>query len=146
MHDRFTSPLIHQLTQISLICMAELIYPKESYEIVGAAIKLFNELGFGYQEKYYYRGLKNEFENSGFKVVEQLWTPLMAGGKSIGGYYLDFLLEKGEVKIVVEFKVADAVYSQHIKQVYGYLVANKIKLGIVIVFSKKGVLQKRVAN
>ena len=40
--------------------MAELVF-KESYDIVGAAINVFNELGFGYQEKYYYRGLKNAF-------------------------------------------------------------------------------------
>ena len=64
----------------------------------------------------------------------------------MGGYYLDFLVEKNEAKIVVEIKVANAVYPQHIKQVYGYLKANNMKLGIVVVFSKNGILQKRVAN
>lgn len=126
--------------------MAILVYPKESYEIVGAAIKLYNELGFGYQEKYYYRGLKNAFEDLGFKVSEQLFTPLVAGEKPIGRYYLDFLVEKGEAKIVVELKVANEIYLQHIKQVYGYLKAHSLKLGILVVFSKKGVLTKRVLN
>src|SRR3954465_7995347 len=99
--------------------MAELIYPNESYEIIGAAIKVFNELGFGYQEKYYYRALKLALIEAGFKVTEQLWTALIFGGKSIGGYYLDFLIEKEDCKIVVELKIAEAVYNQHIKQVYG---------------------------
>ncbi|MCL5435888.1 MAG: GxxExxY protein [Patescibacteria group bacterium] len=84
--------------------MAELIYKDESYAIVGAALKVFNELGFGYQEKYYYRGLKNAFNELGFKVVEQLTSPLVVGGKPIGRYFLDFLLEKNDARIVVELK------------------------------------------
>ena len=109
-------------------------------------MSVYNELGFGYQEKYYYRALKNAFIGLGFKVYEQLHTPLMAAGKSIGRYYIDFVLEKLEAKIVVEIKVANAVYTQHIRQVEGYLKSNKIRLGIILVFSKNGVLQKRVAN
>jgi len=126
--------------------MVELVYKDESYSIVGAAIKVYNSLGFGYQEKYYYRGLKNVLVDLGFKVTEQLFTPLVFEGKSIGRYYLDFLVEKGDCKIVIELKVANAVYPQHIRQVYGYLKANNIRLGIVIVFSKNGVLCKRVVN
>ena len=126
--------------------MADLIFPEESYEIVGAAMRVFNELGFGYQEKYYYRGLKNEFLGLGFKVAEQLLSPLTVGGKPIGRYFLDFQLEKNGAKIVVELKVADGIYSQHVRQVYGYLKANNIRLGILIVFSKKGILSKRIAN
>jgi GxxExxY protein len=126
--------------------MADLIFPSESYEILGAAMKVYNELGFGYQEKYYYKALKHAFSNLGFTVTEQLWTALTFEGKALGGYYLDFLLEKAECKIVVELKIANAIYHQHIKQVYGYLKANTVKLGIIIVFSKNGVLHKRIAN
>ncbi len=126
--------------------MAELIYKEESYAIVGVAIKVFNELGYGYQEKYYYRALKNAFADLGFKVSEQLLTPLEFGGKSIGRYYLDFLLEKDNSKIVVELKVANEIYPQHIRQVYGYLKANNVKLGILLVFSKNGVITKRIVN
>lgn len=126
--------------------MAELVYKDESYSIVGAAIKVYNELGFGYQEKYYYRGLKKALEDLGFKVTEQLWTPLIFEGQSIGGYYLDFLVEKGACKIIIELKIANAVYHQHIKQVFGYLKANNLKLGIIIVFTTHGLISKRVLN
>ncbi len=126
--------------------MADILYPKESYEIIGAAIKVFNELGFGYQEKYYYRAFENVLHELKFNVSKQLWTPLVVGGRPIGGYYLDFLIEKNGARIVVELKVADAIYPQHIKQVYGYLRAHNIKLGIIIVISKNGIIQKRLAN
>ena len=74
--------------------MADLIYKDESYLIVGAAIKVYNALGFGYQEKYYYRGLKNEFARLGFKVTEQLFTPLILDGNSIGDIIWISLLKK----------------------------------------------------
>ncbi|MBL8030506.1 MAG: GxxExxY protein [Candidatus Doudnabacteria bacterium] len=51
-----------------------------------------------------------------------------------------------ENKIVVEIKVANAVYPQHIKQVLHYLRDHKLKVGIIGVFSKSGVIIKRVAN
>ena len=126
--------------------MADLIFRDESYAIVGAAMKVFNQLGFGYQEKYYYRALKQALLELGFKVTGQLWTALVFEGKSIGGYYLDFLAEKADCKIVIELKIANAIYHQHIRQVYGYLKANNLRLGIIIAFSKNGVLQKRILN
>lgn len=126
--------------------MAVLVYKDESYSIVGAALKVFREIGFGYQEKYYYRAFKLAFLALGFKVTEQLWTPLIFANKPIGGYYLDLLLEKLDAKIVVEVKVANQIYPQHIKQVLGYLKAKNVKLGILIVITKSGIIYKRIVN
>ena len=68
---------------------------------------------------------------------------LRSDGKAIGGYYLDFLIDN---KIILEIKVANAVYPQHIKQVHGYLTAHKLQLGIIGVISKNGIITKRVVN
>ena len=38
--------------------MSEALFAQESYNIVGILFKVYNELGFGYQEKYYYRAIK----------------------------------------------------------------------------------------
>lgn len=123
--------------------MTEALFPTESYKIVGILFDVYNELGFGYQEKYYYRAIKNKLIATGFKVKEQLYTPLLSDGKSIGGYYLDFLINDC---IILEIKVGSAVYLKNIKQVHGYLIAHKLQFGIIGVFSKNGILQKRVIN
>lgn len=123
--------------------MAEALFAHESYKIVGVLFDVYNELGFGYQEKYYYRAIKNKLINNGFKIKEQLYVPLVADGKHIGSYYLDFLVNDC---IVLEIKVANAVYPKHVKQVHGYLKANKLQLGIIGVFTKDGIIQKRVVN
>lgn len=87
--------------------MGEIYFKDESYKIVGAVIKGFKELGYGYQEKYYYRAIKLALIDSGFSVAEQLLTPLAFKGESIGRYYLDFLINQA---IVLEIKVSNQVY------------------------------------
>ncbi len=123
--------------------MPAALFPDESYKIVGVLFKVFNEFGYGYQEKYYYKAIKDELIKLGFDVKEQLYSPLVFNNKNIGGYYLDFLINN---LIVLEIKVANAVYPQHIKQVHGYLKAHKLQLGIIGVFTKDGIIQKRVVN
>jgi len=40
----------------------KIIYPELSYKIIGFAFNVYNEVGFGLQEKYYQRMLMIEFE------------------------------------------------------------------------------------
>jgi len=100
-------------------------------------------MGFGYQEKYYYRAIKNKLLELGFKVDEQLLASIVVAGKIIGRYYLDFLVDG---IVVLEIKVADRVYPQHVRQVIGYLKAKNLKVGLVAVISPRGIIIKRVVN
>ncbi len=121
--------------------------PEElSYIIIGILFEVYNELGFGYQEKYYYRSIKNKLLTRGLKVEEQLLSRILVENKIIGRYFLDFLVSDSKDKIVLEIKVANEVYPQHIRQVLGYLKNNNLKLGLVAAFSKHGVIVKRVIN
>ncbi len=126
--------------------MNELPSAEFTSKIIKVLYDTYNELGFGYQEKYYYRAIKLKLTALGFKVQEQLLTKILVKGKIIGRYFLDFLIDDGKDKVVLELKVADQVYPQHIRQVLGYLTANKLKLGIIGVFTTQGVKIKRVIN
>jgi GxxExxY protein len=118
-----------------------------THDIIEVLFQVFNELGFGYQEKYHYRAIKLKLLAKGFKVLEQLLTKITVEGKTIGRYFLDFLvINKNDEKVVLELKVAEQVYPQHIRQVLGYLKANNLKLGIIAVYSTRGVIIKRVIN
>ena len=112
-------------------------------KVIGVLFSVYNEMGFGYQEKYYYRAIKNALTGLGFQVSEQLLTKIIVADKVIGRYFLDFLVDG---VVVLEIKVADQIYNQHIRQVLGYLKANNLKVGIIGVFSKHGVIIKRVIN
>ncbi len=121
-----------------------------SSELTGKIIKtlynVFNELGFGYQEKYYYRAIKLKLLALGLQVQEQLLTKIVVENIIIGRYFLDFLISDGKDKVVLELKVADQIYPQHIRQVIGYLKANNLRLGLIGVFTTQGVKIKRVIN
>ena len=61
----------------------------------------------------------------------------------IGRYFIDFVVED---KIVVEFKVAEQVYDTHVNQVLGYLKAADLRLGLLVLITKKRVVVRRVVN
>ncbi len=117
-----------------------------SYKVIRVLYDVYNELGFGYQEKYCSRGIKIKLLENKLRVQEQLMSNLAVSGKTIGRYFLDFLIEDEKDKLVVELKVAEKVYPQHVRQVLGYLKAHNIKYGLIAVYSPRGVIIKRVAN
>jgi len=51
-----------------------------------------------------------------------------------------------EDKVVIEFKVAKDFYTKDIKQLFSYLKATGLKLGILIIFTKDGVKYRRFVN
>jgi GxxExxY protein len=76
-----------------------------------------------------------------FRVTEQLYVPIVVDGKVVGKYYLDFLIEEC---LVLELKVAAYPHHQYFQQVLGYLVANRLRLGLLVVFTSHGVVIKRI--
>jgi len=122
---------------------SDLIYPNFSYKVVGILYDVYNELGFGYQEKYYQRAIAIAFNKNKIKYKEQVKVSLKYGNSSIGNYYLDFLLND---KVILEIKRRDYFSKKYIEQVYAYLVATNLKLGILANFTSSGIKYKRIVN
>lgn len=120
-----------------------LIYAKECYLIMGLAFKVYNDLGFGHRESFYQKALAREFKDNGIRFSEQLRCKLKYKEKELGLYILDFLIFN---KIVLEIKQRNFISAKDIKQLYQYLKATKLKLGIIITFTRDGVKYKRVVN
>lgn len=118
-------------------------HPELSYEIVGAAFSVFNELGAGLQEKTYEDALVIEFKKRGLKFQRQLRVPVEYMGVKVGTHILDFLVEE---KIVVELKVGNYFERGNINQLKKYLVSMDLSLGIILNFTRFGVRQKRIVN
>lgn len=123
--------------------MTKLLYKELSYKIVGCAYDMYNQVGFGYREKHYQRIYAEILKENKLDYKKELYGKLIFNDKIIARYYLDFLVEN---KIVVELKIANDFYIQHINQVISYLKANKLKLGIIILITRNGIKIKRLAN
>jgi len=126
-----------------VIIRKDLLYPELSYEIIGVAFDVHNEVGGGHHEKYYQRALSEAFSKKDLKFVEQLSFPIKYGHKIIGRRILDFLVQD---KIIVEIKAGDRFSKTHIDQVLGYLKISGLKLAILINFGRDGVMFRRLVN
>jgi len=105
--------------------------------------KVFNELGYGYQEKYYQRATALTFDQEGLNYIREKEVKLNYEDNPIGKYFIDFIIEN---KIVLELKVANEFHSQDIKQVLGYLKGSELQLGILALITRGGVQYKRLVN
>ncbi|OGY59763.1 MAG: hypothetical protein A3B23_03580 [Candidatus Colwellbacteria bacterium RIFCSPLOWO2_01_FULL_48_10] len=122
---------------------SELIFPELSYKIIGAAFKVFNELGWGLPEKNYGLALEKELQDQNVACKKEIYIPIKYKTSNIGKYYADFIIEG---KILLELKVVTKLGYTQARQLLGYLRSAGIKLGILIYFTKDGVKYRRVIN
>jgi GxxExxY protein len=121
----------------------KLIYADLTYKINGALFRVFNDVGTGHKENFYQQAVARELSLIKLKFIEQLPVKINYKGKRIGLYYFDFLVEN---KVVLEIKVRNYFSIKDIRQVYSYLKAKKLELGIIAHFTNQGVKTKRVLN
>jgi GxxExxY protein len=124
----------------------DLVYAKECYELVNALFEVYKQLGSGYQEKYYQRGLAREFVIRKWDFEEQVFTPLYYKEEKVGNYFIDFVVMINGIKIVLEIKKDEYFSKRHIDQVVGYLKSTGLKLGVLANFTPRGVKYKRIVN
>lgn len=121
----------------------DLIYPELCYKIVGILYDVFNEIGSGHRELIYQKSLELAFKEKGIKFQSQVYAPISYKDRVVGKNFLDFLIEG---KIVLEIKKDTIFRKPFINQVYSYLKAKNLKLGIIANFTREGVRFKRIVN
>ncbi|MEK7482012.1 MAG: GxxExxY protein [Patescibacteria group bacterium] len=121
----------------------KVIYPELSYKIIGILFNVWNDVGYGHKENFYQKATALGLKNENIHFNEQVAVRVKYKGKEIGIYFLDFLIEN---KIVLEIKKREYFSKKDIEQLYAYLKATNLKLGIIAHFTKSGVKFKRVLN
>jgi len=119
------------------------VYPELSYKIVGILFEVYNQLGPGYQEKYYQRAIEAAFKTNKLTFKKQLSLDINFNNVKIGKYFLDFLVED---KIVLEIKKGNYFPKKNIEQVYAYLKLTGLKLAILANFTSNGIKFRRILN
>ncbi len=131
------------MSTLPTIRRKDLIHPELSYQILGILFEVFNDIGAGHLERVYQRAVAERMKRTGLQFQEQVRHVVQLDDQPIASYYLDFLVEK---KIVLELKRGARYIRQDIAQVYAYLQASKLQLGILATFTDRGVAFKRVVN
>ncbi|HBB38428.1 MAG: Mannosyl-3-phosphoglycerate phosphatase [Candidatus Magasanikbacteria bacterium GW2011_GWD2_43_18] len=121
----------------------DILYPELSYTINGVLFDVHNAIGGAIPEKYIQKAVAEGLRKKDIKFEEQYYVPLVFEGKTIGKYYLDFLIEK---TIVLELKRGRYIPKAIFSQTLGYLDSLDLKLAIVAGFAYDAVIIKRVIN
>ena len=123
----------------------DLIYKKEVYEIIGAAIEVHKELGSGFLESVYEECLAIELNKQNIPFETQVTLSIAYKGQEIQKKYIaDLIIFE---KILVELKCVPKLTSINEAQIINYLKAAKLKVGLLINFGSDGKLEwKRYVN
>lgn len=121
--------------------MPEIIYKELSYKIIGIAMEIHRELGYGYLEKVYENALLVLLKENNINAEQQKELSVNFRGYEVGKYIADIVIEN---KIILELKVATAIKDVHKAQVANYLKTTGLKLGIIINFGKDRLEYERV--
>jgi len=112
--------------------MANILYPDESYRIVGACFAVYNDKGCGFLEDVYQEclGIEFSFENVPYHAKPELALEYR-GRLLVQKYKPDFVCFD---KIIVEIKAVSGLGAEHRAQVINYLHATGKRLGILVNF------------
>ena len=112
--------------------MAELLYPEESYAIMGACFQVYKDKGCGFTEAVYQECLEIEFEHHAVPFIAQADIQLSYRGRKLKqGFKADFVCYG---KIILELKAVSRLIDAHRAQLLNYMNATAIKLGILVNF------------
>jgi GxxExxY protein len=120
-----------------------IIYQEESFRLIGFAYNVFNELGYGFAEKVYCAAYEKLLQQNKIPFVREKYCAIKINGDLVAKNYFDFLIDD---KIVLELKVGDNDYKKACDQLFKYLKAGNLKLGIIIRITRDGVKIKRIVN
>lgn len=117
-----------------------IVYKEESYKIVGAAFKVYNNLGHGFLEAVYQEALEIEFERQGIPYEREKELSIVYDGIQLKQTYKADFVCYG--KIIVELKAVSELVDAHRSQVYNYLHATGYRLGLLLNFGCSDELEK----
>lgn len=119
----------------------KILYRDLSYKIVGLAMQVHTELGYGFLEKVYENALMVMFEENGIRAQQQLPVKVQFHGRIIGDYIADILVENS---IILELKAADRIIDLHKAQTLNYLRATNFRLPLLLNFGKRKLEHERL--
>lgn len=112
--------------------MGSILYPKESYDIMGAVFEVYRRKGCGFHESVYQECLEIEMGFRGIPFVAQKRIPLEYKGRVLKNTWCCDLLCFD--RILIELKAVSHLADEHRAQIQNYLKAAECPLGILINF------------
>jgi GxxExxY protein len=110
-------------------------------KIIQAFYKVYNALGYGFNERVYGKALEIELRKVGLTVEREKSVHVFYEGQVIGEYFVDLLVNGA---VIVELKAVRYILEEHEAQLLNYLKATKIEVGLLMNFGIKPDYKRKV--
>jgi len=111
--------------------------------IIGCAMRVHTELGSGFPEVIYQRGLAVELREVGLSFQGEVHLPVFYKNTNIGARRADFLVEG---QVLVELKAAAELTDANFAQVVNYLKAYRLEVALLINFGEPSLRHRRLLH
>ena len=109
----------------------ELIEQRLTHSVIGAFFEVYNTLGFGFVERLYVRAMEQELRARGHRVAREVSVRVIYKASVLGIQRLDLIVDE---KLVVETKASTELHKAASRQLYNYLRATNLRVGLLLHF------------
>ena len=99
--------------------------------VIGAFFDVYNALGFGFLEHVYVMALEYELRSRGHDVARERAVRVIYKGWELATQRLDMIVDD---RVVVETKSTTTLHSSASRQLYNYLRATNLQVGLLLHF------------
>ena len=99
--------------------------------VIGAFFDVYNGLDFGHFEHVYVLALELELRERGHSVAREVSVPIFYRGRELTRQRLDMIVDG---RLVVETKSTLALHPTALRQLYSYLCATRLEVGLLLHF------------
>ena len=117
----------------------DLIFGKEVYEIIGAAIEVHKTLGHGFLEAIYQEALEYELSDRKIPFSSQIELKVKYKDRYLQKTYIADIIAYN--KIIIELKALSNLSGKEKAQLINYLKATGFKVGVLINFGSPNKLE-----
>ena len=110
---------------------SRLVQEQLTRSIIGAFYEVYNTLGHGFLEHLYVAALERELLARGHRVARELGVRIMYKGEELGVQRLDLVVDRA---VVVEVKSTSSLDKVAPRQLYNYLHATNLEVGLLLHF------------
>ena len=111
-----------------------------THKIIGAAYKVYNQLGFGFLESIYQKAMTIELDKHSLKVESEVPLNVYYDAQVVGNFNVDLFVENA---VLIELKSVRNLAKSHEVQLVNYLNGLRKEIGLLINFGVSGVEVKR---
>ena len=121
----------------------ELIEGELTRSVIGAFFEVYNTLGYGFLEHPYVMGLERELLDRGHTVARQVPVRIFYKGHELCDQRLDMIVDG---KLVVEVKSTQTLHRLAPRQVYNYLKATNLEVGLLLHFGPEPAFYRLISS